>query len=122
MTIWPNYSSNLPTLESCHEIFFLPIKVCLNEFYIVMFPLATLVVITEYNCIHEPTMQLDLALHSFIKTRVASENMTDIIPGCRELTNFEFYTVIAIKLSYIFNFEMSFLMCIQAMLKALLNE
>jgi hypothetical protein len=34
-------------------------------------------------------MQFDWALHSFIKTRVASENMTDIIPGCRELTNFK---------------------------------
>ena len=34
-------------------------------------------------------MQFDLALHSFIKTRVASENMTDIIitvPGCRQIS------------------------------------
>jgi hypothetical protein len=31
----------------------------------------------------------DWALHSFIKTRVASENMTDIIPGSRKLTNFK---------------------------------
>jgi hypothetical protein len=34
-------------------------------------------------------MQFNWALHSFIKTRVASENMTDIIPGCRELKNFK---------------------------------
>jgi hypothetical protein len=35
---------------------------------------------------------VDWALHSFIKTRVASETMTDsdIIPGFRELTNFKF--------------------------------
>ena len=29
------------------------------------------------------------ALHKFIKTRVATETMTDIIPGCGELTNFK---------------------------------
>jgi hypothetical protein len=32
-------------------------------------------------------MQFEWALHSFIKTKVASESMTDIIPGCCELTN-----------------------------------
>jgi hypothetical protein len=34
-------------------------------------------------------MQVDWALRSFIKTNAASQNMTDIIPGCHELIDFK---------------------------------
>jgi hypothetical protein len=34
-------------------------------------------------------MQVDWVLRSFIKTNTASQNMTDIIPGCHELIDFK---------------------------------
>ncbi len=37
-------------------------------------------------CIHA---EFDWALHSFYTARIASETMTDILPGCRERTNWD---------------------------------